>query len=101
MGDPKRSVRYRGVTYYFASDANRKHFLAAPERFQPAYGGWCAWAMIEGEKVEVEPESFVIQDGELMLFYDGIFGDTRARWQRAPRTSKPLADRSWRQMIAN
>lgn len=81
-GDASLKVARDGVTYLFANDKNHQAFMAAPERYEPAFGGWCAWAMLEGDEVEVDPESFRVFDGKLLLFYDGFWGDTRAKWQK-------------------
>jgi len=75
-------VNFEGSRYRFATAEHQELFLGNPERYVPAYGGWCAWAMVDGEKVDVDPESYVIQDERLMLFYDGLFGDTRKSWNR-------------------
>src|SRR5690348_9253099 len=43
-----------GITYYFSSAANRDLFQKDPVKYQPQYGGWCAYAMGNtGEKVSV------------------------------------------------
>ena len=91
-----------GVTYRFVSEANRERFRAEPERFLPAYGGWCAWAMADGDKVAIDPESFLIEDGRLLLFYDGFWGDTRAQWLDAGGSTAlaPRADEAWSAILA-
>ena len=83
-GKKKLAAVHRGVTYRFATEANKQLFVATPERFEPRYGGWCAWAMADGkgDKVEVDPESFTVEDGKLYLFYDGLFGNTRKKWKK-------------------
>ena len=101
-GEPKKgrsdlAHTHRGVTYHFASEANRKAFIAAPDTFEPAYGGWCAYAMAKNDKVEIDPESFLIEDGKLLLFYDGWFNDTRKSWLKAGSDElRPKADRNWK-----
>src|ERR1051326_871362 len=62
-GDPGFTVVRQGRTYRFASDANRDAFARDPERFEPQFGGWCAYAVANGYKFEVDPESFRIEDG--------------------------------------
>ncbi len=95
-GAEATSAEHAGATYRFATDENRAKFLAAPERFVPAYGGWCAWAMVDGERVEVDPKSFLIQDGELLLFYDGFLADTRKKWRNGDSGQlKVQADEAW------
>jgi YHS domain-containing protein len=87
---------HRGVTYRFASKANLDRFRATPDRFEPAYGGWCAYAMVSGNKVEVDPESFLIQDGELLLYYNGLFSNTRKSWgKEGAEKLREKADKEW------
>jgi YHS domain-containing protein len=93
--------RYRGVTYRFASERNRKAFLAAPAKYEPAYGGYCAYGAAKEYKVEIDPESFLIVEGRLMLFYDGFLNDTRASWLEAGSAKlKPKADAYWQKLSA-
>jgi len=97
-GDPELRARHHGATYWFASEANRERFVADPGRYAPAYGGWCAWAMRDGERVEVDPESFLVQDGRLLLFYTSFFADTRARWLEAEAANLRAADAAWERL---
>ncbi len=79
-GKKSISTTYEGVTYRFATEENRDVFLANPAKFEPAYGGWCAWAMSKGSKTEIDPKSFIVKDDRLYLFYKGIFGNTKKDW---------------------
>ena len=80
-GDPKFQVKHGDVTYFFSSEGNKLLFLKDPKKYQPEFGGWCAYAVADSKsKVEVDPTSFVIQDGKLLLFYNGLWGDTRNKW---------------------
>ncbi len=93
---------HRGVLYRFSSQDNKKAFIANPARFEPMYGGWCAWAMTDGkgDKTGANPKSFEIEDGRLYVFYDGFFGDTRKTWNKkgkAPKL-KANADKNWKRM---
>lgn len=94
-GSARFSTVHGGVGYRFASEANLKAFLGDPWKYEPAYGGWCAWAMAKGEKVEVDPASFRILDGRLFVFYDGLFADTRASWLKDEARVLRLADAAW------
>ena len=95
-GDKRREVVHRGVRYRFSSDENRDLFLAAPARYEPAYGGWCAWAMADNDKTEINPRAFLIENGRLLVFYDGFFGDTRKKWlAKGGDALRPSADTSW------
>ena len=95
-GKKKIETVYRGVRYRFRNEQNKKAFLLTPERFEPAYGGWCSYAMSQGKRVEVDPDSFVIQEGRLLLFYDGFLSDTRKSWKKeGPEKLMPIADAEW------
>ena len=84
-----------GITYRFASEEHRKLFVADPWKYEPAYGGWCAFAMAKGEKVDVDPESFRILDGRLFVFYDGLFANTRKSWLEDEAVLLKKADEAW------
>jgi YHS domain-containing protein len=87
---------HQGIQYYFASAVHRDRFKAAPENYEPQYGGWCAYAMGDnGEKVEVDPETFKIIDGRLYLFYNKYFNNTLRSWNKDETRLKSNADRNW------
>ncbi len=49
---------HRGVFYQFASEENKQIFLENPNKYEPTYGGWCAWAMAQGSKVPIDTAYF-------------------------------------------
>jgi len=98
-GKPELTSRYRGVAYRFESEQNRRKFADNPEKFIPAYGGWCATAMVEGRKVEVDPENFKVTDGRLFLFYKGWLGDARKDWNKDEKNLTIRANEQWRKIV--
>ena len=61
-GSKDMAVAYQGVLYYFSSAENKAEFLKSPSKYEPEYGGWCAYAMgAKGEKVEIDPETLCLQ----------------------------------------
>lgn len=94
-GDKNLAARVAGATYYFANAKNRDAFLAAPEKYLPAYGGWCATAMAEGRKVEVDPENYKVTDGRLFLFYKSIFSNALTDWNKDEPGNIVSADKHW------
>lgn len=99
-GKEKISYVFRGVTYYFSSPTNQQTFKASPEKFEPAYGGWCAYAMGQnGEKVKIDPETFKIIDGHLFLFYNFWGTNTLKTWNKNETTLKTNADHNWQKLI--
>ena len=99
-GSKSRAARFKGVIYHFANEENKQAFLKSASKYEPAYGGWCAWAMREGGKTEVDPKSYLIIDDQLYVFYKGFWGDTRADWKKLAKkeTNAALikdADKGW------
>lgn len=96
-GEPNFSVSYRAVTYFFKTIENRDRFADNPNRYEPAFGGWCAWAMSRGDKTDIDPNSFIVRDDRLYVFYKGLFGDTRKDWLRGNHDQlSQKADANWR-----
>lgn len=85
-----------GITYYFSSAKNRDLFKATPGKYEPQYGGWCAYAMgATGEKVEIDPETFKITQGKLYLFYHTWVNNTLPKWNKDEASLKSKADANW------
>lgn len=68
MGLNEFRVDHAGAAYLFANGKNMKMFMANPEKYEPTYGGWCAWAMGFGEKVDVQPDLFTIRGNRAHYF---------------------------------
>ena len=98
-GDAKFTAEYKGAIYRFVSADHKEKFLANPARYEPAHGGWCSWAMQEGDKVDVDPTSFIVRNDRLFLFYNGFLGDTRSKWLKGDHTAESRsADGNWRKL---
>ena len=95
-GKKELAVSYQGILYYFSSEANKEVFKTAPFKYEPEYGGWCAYAMgNSGEKVSIDPETFKILNGRLYLFYNRYFTNTLKDWNKNEATLKKNADINW------
>ncbi|MDB6019561.1 MAG: hypothetical protein JWR19_4050 [Pedosphaera sp.] len=90
--------QYRGVTYQFASEQNRRLFAANPEKYLPTYGGWCATAMAKGKKVEIDPTNFKVTNGRLFLFFNGFFGNAINDWNKDETAQMTKADTNWKKI---
>lgn len=89
-----------GITYYFSSPANKDVFVKNPTKYQPQYGGWCAYAMgATNEKVEVDPETFKIKDGKLFLFYHSWINNTLTKWNKDETNLYAKAEVNWRNIF--
>ncbi len=95
-GQKKITHVHQGVTYRFANETNKALFVKEPAKYEPQYGGWCAYAIPNSEKVEIDPESFVVREGKLYLFYKSFFVDTRSKWQKDPLDFVRRGDAAWK-----
>jgi YHS domain-containing protein len=86
------SATYAGGTYRFSTTANRDAFLANPARYLPVYGGYCAYGVAHGHKVDVDPEAWRVVDNKLYLNYSK---DVQKKWLADIPGNIKLADSSW------
>jgi thioredoxin-dependent peroxiredoxin len=95
-GSPELSTKYREVTYRFSTLQNREAFLASPEKYLPAYGGWCATAMAKGEKVEIDPTNFKVTNERLFLFFKAFYANALKEWNKDEANLTAKADTHWK-----
>lgn len=91
-GSAAFSHTWQGVTWRFATAANRDAFAAEPERYAPAYGGHCAWAVAQGYTAPIDPAAWKIVGGRLFLNYDR---SVQRRWERDIPGFIAKADANW------
>ena len=98
QGRKEITSKYQGVNYQFATDDDRKLFAASPEKYLPAYGGWCATAMAKGEKVEIDPTNFKVTDGRLFLFFKAFYANAIKDWNKDEANLTAKADANWKKL---
>ncbi len=81
-GNKQFKAEFGGINYYFTSAAQRQKFLRTPEKFEPAFGGWCAFGMSVEGRFRIDPEKFKIVNGRLYVFLNNIEVDARALWEK-------------------
>jgi YHS domain-containing protein len=88
---------YLGVKYYFVNEKNRDEFISAPDKYEPACGGWCAYAMAKsGDKVNINPLCYKIIDSKLYLFYNRFGINTLKKWNKKESIYLPLLTLNWK-----
>ena len=98
-GKKELALQYEGITYYFSTPENKEAFRRTPATYEPAYGGWCAYAMgAKGEKVTVDPGTFKIMQHKLYLFYNKFFNNTLNDWNKNETNLKNQADANWQRL---
>ena len=92
QGKAEFTARHEGATYRFASAANRDAFVAAPAKYAPQYGGYCAFGTASGYKAPIEPDAWTIVDGKLYLNYNR---QVRSQWSSDITGYIRKADSQW------
>jgi len=91
-GQTALTVQYQGAEWRFANAENRAAFEDDPEKFAPAYGGYCAWAVSQGYTAKGDPKHWKIVNGRLFLNYNGSVQST---WEKDIPGNVSKADRNW------
>ena len=95
-GKPEFSVNHGGATWRFASAEHKALFEADPQRYVPAYGGFCAYGTSRGYLVKIEPEAWSIVNGRLYLNYDL---SVRKTWLAKTQSYIAKADTNWPDLL--
>jgi YHS domain-containing protein len=83
---------WMGATWRFANAEHRDMFAADPEKYAPAYGGYCAYGVAKGKKPSIDPEAWAIVDGRLYL---NLSKKVQALWQKDIPGYIAKADQVW------
>jgi YHS domain-containing protein len=85
-----------GATYYFASAEHKAAFDKDPAKYEPAFGGYCAYGVSRNKLVEIDPNAFQIMDGRLLLQYSkGVRDD----FNKDPRGNLSKANTNWPDLV--
>jgi hypothetical protein len=92
MGNPEIRADLDGATWQFTTVEHRDAFLAHPTRYEPEYGGFCAYGAAQGLKTDIDPAAFSIIGGRLYL---NASMNVRTLWRNELIMSIARADRNW------
>ena len=88
-------VEHEGATYLFSNRENQEIFQANPEKYLPAYGGYCAFGVSVGKKFVGDPEVWRVVDGRLYLNLDV---DIQSQWLKDVPGRIKKADSAWQKI---
>lgn len=91
-GSKEFTFDWQGASWRFATAAHRDLFAAAPEKYAPQYGGYCAWAVAHGYTADIDPEAWSIVDGRLYLNYSL---EVRGKWEQDVPGYIAQGDENW------
>ena len=89
------TASHNGATYHFANAANRDAFAKEPDKYAPVYGGFCAYGVANGFKVDGDPKVWKIVDGRLYVNINRSIG---RRFEADPKGYIVQAEAKWPDM---
>jgi hypothetical protein len=92
QGSREFTHRWNGAEWRFANAQHRDQFAADPERYAPQYGGFCAYAVAQGYRADIDPTAWRIVDGRLYLNYSASVQRT---WEANMSNFIRSADGNW------
>lgn len=95
-GNASFLFKWHDMTWYFLTEENRDLFAISPEKYAPQYDGYCAWAMTEARKAQVDPEVWEIVNGKLYLQCSKAAYE---KWSRDIPGNIKKADMNWLKFI--
>ena len=69
-GNPEFQSEYRGAKYYFVSAEHKATFDREPAKYEPQFGGYCAYGASRGRKAPIKIEAWQVVNGRLLMQYD-------------------------------
>jgi len=99
LGTDAFTAKHDGVTYRFKSAEHLEAFQESPEKYLPAFGGWCSMTLAMGRATTPTYDNFLIIDGKLHLFERTLSVNGRSLWQVDPTTNKKRASESYADYI--
>ena len=91
-GSSEFTAVHNDAIYRFSSAKNRDLFAANPSKYEPQYGGFCAYGAALGKKFSVNGKAFEIVDGKL---YVNKNEDVYETWVEDKAENIDEADKQW------
>ena len=96
-GDSKFVIKRDGAIYLFASKEHKELFAKDPAKYEPAFGGYCAYGVSRNKLVEIDVEASQVVDGKLLLQYSkGV----RADFNKDAKGNLAKANANWPALLA-
>ncbi|MBE9564370.1 MAG: hypothetical protein IMF17_03920, partial [Proteobacteria bacterium] len=70
-------------------------FRLMPEQYAPMYGGYCAYGVRMGKKLDIDPLAFEINDGHLYVLLNR---STHRIWKQDMEKNIQISDMLWPQI---
>src|SRR5258708_2967335 len=95
-GTPQFVSRHNGAIYQFASREHKELFTKDPAKYEPAFGGYCAFGVSRNKLVEIDVEAFQIVNGRLLLQYSK---SVRNDFNKDMKSNLAKAEQNWPALV--
>ncbi len=66
-GNPEITSTYHSAVYWFHSAKNKETFEAEPRKYEPQFGGYCAYGVSRNALAPIDINAWQIVDGRLLM----------------------------------
>jgi len=85
------STEYQGVKLLFSSKENLEKFLSFPDKYWPAFDGWCAISLVYDVLKRPDFSHYKIQNNQVYFFEVRAFFNGLTQWERDPTKNDIIA----------
>jgi YHS domain-containing protein len=97
-GNSQFTYSYRDATYWFSSEEHKKMFVDNPSKYEPQFGGYCAYAAALGRTAPIDVKTFSIVNGRLVIQHNQRAVDG---WNKDVPGNLAKADKYWPAIVKN
>lgn len=95
-GQPQFESKFNGARYLCASAENKTAFDANPAKYEPQFGGFCAYAASEGHTAPIKVDAFMVVNDRLLMQYDQ---DVKKLFEKDSQGRLAKADKNWPSLV--
>ena len=95
-GSPAITAEYQGATYFFATEDHKKLFAAAPAKYAPQCGGYCAFGVSVGALFPVDISTWQVRNEKLYL---NLNQDILKKFNADFDANVAKADKNWPTLV--
>ena len=95
-GAPQFVSEFNGAKYWFASAEDKATFDKEPSKYEPQFGGYCAYGVSRGSRAPVKIEAWQIVNGRLLMQYDL---DIKSEFNKDQQGTLKKADQNWPSLL--
>ncbi len=97
LGKEEFHTSFHDATYRFASAEHQAMFEKDSAKYEPQFGGYCAYGVAKGHLAPVKIDAFQIVNGRLLMQYDS---EVKEAFNKDQRGNLETADKNWPALTA-